>query len=62
MAETAAFLAVTEKEVFRLSESDVVQSAETDDGRLLICLSCASRIANERVEEQKVLFIAEVAK
>lgn len=62
IAEMAVFLAVTEKEVFRLSEKDYVQSAETEDGRLLICLSCATRLTVERGYKQQALYFVEVTK
>lgn len=41
VAQMASLLSVTEKRIFRLTESGELHSAETDEGHLIVCLDSA---------------------
>lgn len=41
VAQVATLLAVTEKTIFRLTESGEFHSTETDEGHLIVCLDSA---------------------
>ncbi|MEQ1605901.1 MAG: hypothetical protein ABL999_13640 [Pyrinomonadaceae bacterium] len=58
VAQIAVFLAVTEKAIFRLVESDRVHSFETPEGYLMICTEYAAYLPGN-VEEVKVLEIGD---
>lgn len=45
IAQTAKMLAVSEKAVFRLAESEKIHSTETAEGKLLICVDSAANFA-----------------